>query len=158
MKRLMIALLLGGQTLAAAEPAFGAGLAGSRTQQMGAFAGFRLRVPLDGDSRQRQVRAGLAIAPALQSRRPDGETRTRFGDGLELGLTAERRPTLSLAGTPVNRLGAAQDEGETEERGGGPSTLGWIAIGVGALVVVGATVGYLWLEDALDCDPGDECS
>jgi hypothetical protein len=158
MKRLMIALLLGGQILVAAEPAFAAGLTGARTQQMGAFAGFRLRVPLDGNARQRQIRAGLAIAPALHSRRPDGETRTRFGDGLELGLTAERRLTLSLAGTPVNRVGAAQDEGETEEQGGGPSTLGWIAIGVGALVVVGATAGYLWLEDALDCDADEECS
>ncbi len=154
----MIALLLVGQTLAAAQPAFAAGLAGARTQQMGAFAGFRVRVALDRNARQRPVQAGLAIAPALHSRRPDGETRTRLGDGFELGFTAERRLTLSLAGTPVNRLGAAQEDGETEEKGSGPSTLGWIAIGVGTLVVVGATAGYLWLEDALDCDPGDDCS
>jgi hypothetical protein len=154
----MIALLMVGQTLVAAEPALAAGPAGPRTHQMGAFAGFRLRVPLDGNARQRQVQAGLAIAPALHSRRPGGETRTRFGAGLELGFTHQRRLTLSLAGTPVHRLGAAQEEGETEERGGGPSTLGWIAIGVGTLVVIGATAGYLWLEDALDCDPGDDCS
>ena len=138
MKYPTIAALLAAQILAAAQPAYAAELTEHRTQQMGAFAGVRVRMPLDGDARQRQLRAGLAVAPTLQSRTAGGETRTRIGEGIELGINGDDRVRLSLAGTPVSRL--AQGEAGPEGRRAGVSTLGWIAIGAGVL----ATGFVLW--------------
>lgn len=158
MKKLTIAALVAGQILASAQPCSGAEFVETRAQQMSAFAGVRLRVPLDGNLRQRPS-ATLTVAPAMYSRTLSGASDLRIGSGLDLGITG-RRATVALAGVPVHRLGAAQDEDEagSENRGRGPSTLGWIAIGAGALLVVGAGVGYLVLDEALDCDPGDDCS
>ena len=140
MKKLMIAALVGGQAMAAAQPAFAAELADSRSQQAGAFAGLRVRMALDGSEQQRRVRAGLTLAPTLHSRTATGETRLRIGEGVELGIVGREPIRLSLAGTPVNRLaqGTAGPEGQRL----GVSTIGWIAIGVGvaAVIVVGAAV------------------
>ena len=140
MKKLMIAALLGGQAMVAAQPAFAAELAESRSQQSGAFAGLRVRMALDGSAQQRRVRAGLTLAPTLHSRTATGETRLRIGEGIELGIVGREPVRLSLGGTPVNRLaqGAAGPEGQRL----GVSTIGWIAIGVGvaAVIVVGAAV------------------
>jgi hypothetical protein len=63
---------------------------------------------------------------------------------------------LLIAGQDVRRLGAAQrSEGqEGERRGGGPSTLGWIAIGVGAAVVVLIGAVALCAADH-DCIPSE---
>jgi hypothetical protein len=142
MKRLAIAALAAGQLLASAPPAVAAELSDGRTQEMGAFGGVRLRVPLDGRTGDRQIRAGLAVAPTLQVRDISGASRTRIGEGLELGFNGDDRLRLSLAGQDVSRLGAAQDnENEEDDRGGGPSTLGWVAIGVG---VVAVSVAGLW--------------
>ena len=52
---------------------------------MGAFGGLRVRVPLGGDPRERQVRAGLAIAPTVQGGTIGGERRQRIGEGIEFG-------------------------------------------------------------------------
>src|SRR5688500_20360703 len=104
MKKLMIAMLLAGQLSAAVAPAAAAELDRHAAPQMGAFGGLRVRLPLDGHVQQRRVRAGLTLAPTLQSRRANGEVRTRIGEGLELGLTQGERPQLSLAGTPVSQL------------------------------------------------------
>ena len=159
MKRLTIAALVGAQVLAAAQPAMAANLAQTQPQRMGAFAGFSLRLPLDG-ARGQPVRAGLALAPTMSSPGTDGAVRTRIGDGLELGVTGRQPLRLTLAGHDVRRLGAAQDNGQEQDgdEHHGPSTLGWVAIGTGALILVTATAGYLWFEDAMDCDPGDDCS
>ena len=155
MRKLTIAALLAGQILAAA-PAGAADFAESRQQQAGAFAGIRLRVPLDGAAHQRSIRVGLTLAPTMHSRTAGGETQMRIGEGLELGI-ADRGPVhLSIGGTPVSRV--AQGRTGPDGQRLGVSTLGWIAIGVGTFVVVGAVAGYLWFEDAIDCDPGDECS
>lgn len=158
MKKLTIAALVIAQTLAAAQPAVAAQHFGQQQRQMGAFAGVRLRVSLDGPQAERGVRAGLALAPAVRSQRSDGATRTQLGEGLELGVAPNRPVTLSLAGTRVDRLGMAPNGSAPEGRRAGVSTLGWVAIGVGAAIVVGLGVGYLILDDALDCDPGDECN
>ena len=158
MKKLTIAALLMSQTLAAAQPVAAAQHFGQEQRQMGAFAGVRLRVSLDGPEAERGVRAGLALAPAVRSQRSDGAARTRLGEGLELGVTPNQPVTLSLAGSRVHRLGMGPNGSAAEGRRAGVSTLGWVAIGVGAVIVVGLGVGYLILDDALDCDPDDECN
>jgi hypothetical protein len=153
----MIAALLGSQVLAAAQPAVAAELTQTQPPRMGAFAGFSLRVPLDGIRRQ-PVRAGLAIAPTMTSAGADGAVRTRIGDGIELGVAGRQPLRLTIAGQDVRRLGAAQDSGgETEEEHHGPSTLGWVAIGAGAFLVVAAGASYLVMEDILDCGYEEEC-
>jgi len=157
MKRLMMAALLGGQLLGAAQPAMAADLVERDMPQMGAFAGVRLRMPL-GDRAHQRLRAGLTLAPTLHARGSDGALRTRFGEGLELGFAQNRPLELSFAGTRLDRIGVREDGSVPGGRRAGVSTLGWIAIGVGATIVVAAGAGYLWLEDALDCDPGDDCS
>jgi hypothetical protein len=151
MKKLMIAALVAGQLLTAAQPAFAAELVDSHGQQIGAFAGARLRVPLNGNARQRQIRAGFTLAPTMRTLAADGHSRLRFGEGLELGITGRQPVRLLLAGQDVRRLGAAQDN---DDRRGGPSTLGWIAIGVGvaAVIVIGAVA--LCASDH-DCIPSE---
>ena len=146
MKRLMIAALLGGQLVAAAPPAFAADLTDDRIQQMGAFAGFRLRVPLDGQARQ--VRAGLTLAPTMYERRTTGESRMRMGAGIELGMVGGEPLRLSVAGAPVSRL--AQGREGPDGRRLGISTLGWVAISVGVIVVTVLAVGQL-------CADGEIC-
>lgn len=147
MRKLLIAALAGAQ-IAAAQPAWAADFADAEQIRAGAFAGFRVRVPLDGDSRERHVRAGLAVAPTLHSRTLDGGSRVQFGEGIELGLSDGRAVQLSLAGTPVSRLAPGQD-GPDGERAG-ISTLGWVAIGAG--VVIGAVLVLFQL-----CADGEVC-
>jgi hypothetical protein len=130
MKKLTIAALIAAQTLTVATPAAAADIAEARETRPGAFAGLRLRVPLDGGAHQRQVRAGLTVAPTLHSRSADGAVRGRIGEGLELGATPGRAPALTLAGTRVDRLGAP------DGRRANISTEGWIAIGAGTLIVL----------------------
>jgi hypothetical protein len=137
MKRLMIIALVGAQLTIAAQPALAAELADRPEQEIGMFGGVRVRVPLDGNARQRPIRAGLALAPTVHSRGDSGEARMRMGEGLELGV-ADREPVrLTLAGTPVSRL--AQGPAGPDGRRAGVSDLGWVAISLGvvALVVVG---------------------
>jgi hypothetical protein len=142
MKKLMIAALVGGQLAAAAQPAMAADLTEHRAHQMGAFGGLSVRVPLDGQA-QRRVRAGLAVAPMMESQSDSGRRHVRIGEGLELGVVGREPVRLSLAGQDVQRLGAAQQDGEqADDAHHGPSTLGWIAIGVGATVLI---VGGLWV-------------
>jgi len=85
MRKLTIAALITGQILTAAPPVFAADLTASEQPQMGAFGGLRVRVPLGGDPRERQVRAGLAIAPTVQGGTIGGERRQRIGEGIEFG-------------------------------------------------------------------------
>ncbi|HWT12985.1 MAG TPA: hypothetical protein VN231_09550 [Allosphingosinicella sp.] len=158
MKRLLIAALLAAHVPAAGQPVPAAEFTSAQDSGAGAFAGLRVRVPLGGDRAERRVRAGLMVAPTLHSRRADGSSRTRIGEGLELGLRQDRPLELTLAGTRVDRLGMAPNGTAPDGRRAGVSTLGWVAIGVGAVLVVGLTVGYLWIDDALDCDPEDECN
>jgi hypothetical protein len=153
MKRFVIAALLAAQMTIAAEPALAADLGGRDTPQMGAFAGVRLRMPL-GDGARQRVQAGLTLTPILHVRDSAGAVRTRFGHGLELGVAQNRPLELSLAGTRLDRLGT--QPGGTAP--GGPrvgiSTLGWVAIGVGATILVAGGILY----SKLSCDIGDHCS
>lgn len=153
MKKVTIAALLAGQLTVAARPVMAAELTDERAPQMGAFAGVRLRMALDGETDQRRLRAGLALAPTMQSRGADGEIRTRIGDGLELGFNGDERVRLSLAGTPVSRL--AQGEAGPDGRRAGVSTLGWVAIGVGGVLVTGFALWSLCLSGEI-CDMNED--
>lgn len=157
MKRSIVAALIAGQILAAAQPAMAADFTSAQEQRAGAFAGLRLRMPLDG-ARHRQIRAGFALAPTLGTRGINGESRLRIGEGLELGITGRQPVRLLFAGQDVRRLGAAQgaegQDGQQNERRGGPSTLGWIAIGVGAAVVIVVGAAALCVSDS-DCIPSE---
>jgi hypothetical protein len=154
MTRFAIATLLAGQAMTTAQPAFAADLIERQTPLMGAFAGARLRMPFGGRAHQR-LRAGLTIAPTMHVRGSDGTSRTRFGEGLELGIAQNRPLELSIAGTRLDRLGVAPGGTGPGGRRAGVSTLGWIAIGVGATIVVVAGAGFLVLRDIADCGLDD---
>jgi hypothetical protein len=152
MKKLAIAALVAAQVLTAAEPAFAADLTSNQEIQGGAFGGVRLRVPLGGRVRDNRVRAGFAFAPTVSSRSRDGAVRTRIGEGLELGVTGREPVRLSLAETPVNRL--AQGGWGPDGRRLGISTLGWIALGVGAAIVIVVGAAAICISDH-DCVPSE---
>jgi hypothetical protein len=134
MRKLLIAALIAGQITAASTPLRAAELINAdpaRSPHMGTFVGGRLVVPLDGE-RRRETRATLTAAPMLHSTRPDGDTRMRIGQGLELGLVGAQ-PRVDFAGRPVSRL---VRQGEAPGgRQQNISTVGWVAIGVGVLAV-----------------------
>jgi hypothetical protein len=154
MKSLAIAALVAAQIMVGAQPAMAAGLGDDRTgaiQQQGAFAGARLRVPLGGEGKKK-ARAGLAVAPVLHSRQADGSVRTRFGEGMEYGFAGGHKAELSLAGRPISQV--AQGRTGPDGRKQGVSTIGWIAIGVGALAAVVLIAGVICLSDD-DCVPSE---
>jgi hypothetical protein len=108
---------------------------------MGAFGGVRVRLPLDGDPRHRQLRAGLTVAPAIHSRTADGATRLRIGEGFEFGVRGREPARLSLAGQDVRRLGV---QGE-EDDGGVPT---WALVAGAVVIVLGA--GLLVFTEAMN--------
>jgi hypothetical protein len=142
MKRLTIAALAAAQIATAAQPAMAAELVGENgtvAARQGAFAGARLRIPLDGAG-ARKAQAGLTLAPQISGRQADGSLRTRFGEGLELRLAGESKPQLALGGRSFAQLTAGRTG--PDDRKMGISTIGWVAIGVGvtAIVLVGLGV------------------
>jgi hypothetical protein len=151
MKRFAVAALLAAQIPGTAQPAFASDFTSGQEQRAGGFAGFRLRLALDGPER-RQVRAGLALAPTLGIRDIRGATRTRIGEGVEFGFRGGRPLALSIAGREPNRrrLGASQNEEHHD-------TLPRVALAVAGVVV---TLGLLYwgVSEAIDCDPEEECS
>ena len=146
MKALMIAALLGAQLLTTAQPAFAAELAMTGDQRMGAFGGLRVRLPLGGNPRGHRLRAGFALAPTLSTRAPDGESRLRIGEGLELGLRGREPIRLSLGGRDLRRL-AARHDGDR-----GISTGMWIAGGIVLVTIAGVAFIAVALENADDSD------
>jgi hypothetical protein len=151
MKKLLIVALVTGQLLVHAAPASAQGSTSLRDTEMGAFGGVRVRIPFGGPARER-VRAGLALAPTSRTDYQDGRVRTRIGEGLEFGVSGRGPMQFSLAGTPVNRL--AQGRTGPDGRRLGVSTVGWVAIGAGVLVLA---VGgfYWWLMEESECGPGE---
>ena len=146
MKYLTIAAFVTAQVLATTQPAFAAEFAENRTHHMGAFAGFRLRMPLDGNAQQRQVRASLALAPTMHSRAMNRESRLRIGEGLEFGRRGHEPVRLSIADQDLRRLGAQQGDEDTGDDDDGIPTWVWIAGGV----VVAAGVGLALFVDAMN--------
>lgn len=147
MKNYVLAGLVAAQSIAAAQPVAAAGFEEMTTAQSGTFTGARIRLSLGGRQQDRKFRAGLTMAPTLRSQAISGETRTRFGEGLELGFTGKRPLTLSLGGRPVSSLLPGGRKSEDEQRLG-ISTGGYVAIGVGVAALVGAFMLYDHYRDA----------
>lgn len=142
---------------ALAQPAYAAsldaGLAESGQQANGAFAGARLRLSLGA---RPKASAALAIAPIGRSVGGDGSVRTRFGEGLSFGTGANEPVAFRLAGTRVDRLHLASN-GKVEDgtRKHGISTAGYVAIGVGVLVVAALAL-YVGCGTGEICNVDDE--
>jgi hypothetical protein len=138
------ALSLVAQPLAAAELPRESGIAVER----GTFVGARFRIPL-GRSDEK-AHAGLALTA---TQRAPGRAELRFAKGLELGYAGDARLRLSLHGQPVSRLvpGKAGPEG----RKLGVSTLGWVGIGVGVVVLSVAGV-YVLCGTGVVCNTDDD--
>lgn len=150
MKSLTIAALVAAQIGIVAQPALAADLGereGAGAQRRGAFAGARLRVPLDG-ARAGKAQAGLTVAPIVQGRQADGSIRTRFGEGLELRLSGTARPQLAFGGRSLAQLTEGRDGPGGRKMG--ISTIGWVAIGVGVAAVTVYALGQL-------CADGEIC-
>ena len=149
MNRLIIAALIAAHVAAVAAPARAAEIVSAempRSLETGTFVGVRFRLPLDGA--RRVPRTTLTAAPALRSTQSNGESRLRIGRGIEFGLDGEE-VRFDVGGQPVSRLVAGGEAPDGERRN--ISTVGWVAIGVGAVVV---TVFALY---AL-CGSGEICS
>ena len=152
MKKLLIASLLSAPVLASATPAMAQDFSASREIETGGFAGARVRIAFGGSARRDPIRAGLTFAPTVRVDYSDGRSRTRIGEGLEFGIAGNAPLKLSIAGTPVSQL--AQGRRGPDGQRLGVSTVGWIAIGAGAvLVLVGGF--YVWLIEESRCGPGE---
>ena len=145
MKKVMIAAVVAAQPLAT-WPAYAAEIGLAERPRASAFAGIRLRIPLDGAGRDRQLRAGLTVAPTLHGRDSRGGLRMQFGEGVEYGLRSGRGSSFSIAGQDLTRARPRAAQGE-EEDGGGTSTWVWLAVGVVA-AGIGAGLFYKVLDDA----------
>ena len=113
--------------------------------QRGTFVGARLRLPLGNKTEK----PSLGLAFTGMERGKTGEL--HFSRGLELGLSNDHRLNLSVSGKPLNTLrpNLTQHSGQVPHgQKAGVSTVGWIAIGVGAALIVGTAVVYQMLDDA----------
>ena len=151
MRKLLISALVAGQILGSAAPAFAQAYSPVRETETGTFGGLRVRIPFGGAARE-PVRAGLAFAPTTRTDHQDGRVRTRIGEGLEFGMVGRAPLQFSLAGTPVNRL--VQGGTGPDGRRLGVSTIGWIAIGVGASLVILVAATAICASDH-DCLPSE---
>lgn len=143
MRKLLIAgLVAAAQVLPASQPAMAAELHQDRMgmpNQMSAFAGARLRVPLGG---REKPQAGLALTSTLRG----GATgELRFGKGAELGFSGDEKVRLSLAGRPLSQLAPGGRVGQGRKLG--VSTLGYVAIGVGVVAVVTLAAGVWFVHE-----------
>jgi hypothetical protein len=149
MRKITIGALLLAQTAVAVQPAGAASLHDqdiASRQSVGAFAGARLRLSLDGP--RRKASAGLAFAPVQRSTGNDGRAAYRFGEGVAFGSVNGAAPSLQLAGKPDGstqaRLG---QDNEDDDKGGGISTLGIAAIVLG-VAAIGAFAAFVAIADA----------
>ena len=110
MKMMTMAALVAAQLLAAAQPALAADLEPIAEQRPGAFGGLRVRLPLGGERRDRQLRAGLALAPTLHSRFASGESRLRIGEGAGI------RHSRARAASAVDRRAGRQAPGRARRQ------------------------------------------
>ena len=139
MKGTIVAAFCAAQLLAA-QPAAAAeliGNPGATAPQRGAFAGARLRLPIGGT--REKAHAGLTLT-GIERSRSTGEN--RFSEGFEAGFARGGEFRLAMGGRPL--------EAPQGQRKAGVSTLGWVAIGVGTAVVVGALGFGLWLDERLE--------
>ena len=143
MRKILIGMILASLV---AAPIQAAGWENQATDvRPGAFVGARVQLPLGGKIPTRP-RAALAIAPTLSRISDDGMIDTRIGEGLALNIESRSKPTLTVAGV---RADTALKDRVGERNRSGISTGGWIAIGVGTVVVAGA-IGLALFVDAMN--------
>ena len=148
MKLVLIASLVLAQLPLASATAATIENHGASQQQVGAFAGARLRIAVGGEKAGKPT-IGLGITGLAQSRSSDGAVRTRLSEGVQFGYSADRKLGLTVAGQPLDaRRPSLQDKGEDDDDG--ISTLGWIGIGVGAALVVAGVGLALWADAISD--------
>ena len=145
MRRIVVAATIAAEL--AAAPAAAADLVDDRSivaQQAGSFSGARIRIALGGGEREGRVRAGLVMAPTLRSEAADRRGSLRFGEGIELGFDQDRPFALSIAGQSLTGDQARRTSGPRA----GVSTLAWVAIGTGIVLVAGALLFVDAMNDA----------
>jgi hypothetical protein len=151
MRKLLIAGIVAGQIMAAAQPVMAAELDGRShfvDNQRGAFAGLRIRASLGG--RERDVRTSLTVASTAHSRR-GADSRMTMGDGLELSFSRHQaKPELMLAGRRLDQMNLwARPADEKKDL----STLATIGIVAGVVLVVGA-VAFVHVANEASCFNG----
>jgi hypothetical protein len=144
MKFVAMGALAAAQIACASQSAAAAELNQERTEtasQVSAFAGARLRVPLGGGGEK--PHAGLALTSTLRTG-PTGPL--RFAKGAELGFSGTNSKLgFSLAGRPLSQL--APGRRGPDGRKQGFSTLGWVAIGASAVIIVGGVLIFDYIDD-----------
>lgn len=154
MKLLLAAALCAAQIATAANAA---GFEADRSvvgQQRGTFAGARLRVPFGGHDAGR-ARASLGFAPIDRTRLGSGAERLHFGEGVELGLRANEKVELRLAGASLAARLSAIPEEEARRKQDKAGKV--ILKGVAVVAIVGvAVVGGLILAYNVAC-AGERC-
>jgi hypothetical protein len=139
------------------EPVLAAEISADQQGRVGVFGGLRVNLTLGRRTSDGRARAGLALAPTMRGRTVSGETRLRIGEGVQFGMAERGRAELTFGGTRIDRLGIAPNGRAPNGPRAGVSTLGWVGIGAGVVLV--GMLGYgIWLHEALECDPGDDCS
>jgi hypothetical protein len=118
----------------------------------GAFLGARLKLPL-GQQAAAKPRAELAFAPTQSRISSSGLVRTRIGEGLAFGFAPHSKPTLTVAGMRADAaLGLGRSGQAKTDRKMGLGTGGWIAVGVGTVLIVGVIGLALWADHVSDCE------
>jgi len=114
----------------------------------GAFIGAQFTMSFGGQDRP-QPRAQLAIAPTQSRISSDGSVRTRVGRGLGFGVTTGDRPTLTLAGVRADTaLHPQRGNSADPDKKLGVSDAGWVAIGLGVVVIAGGAYFLYLLKEA----------
>jgi hypothetical protein len=160
--------LVSGTTAQAAQDA-GLSIQNYRSGSLRSGIGAQLGMTLKLDDKRavrdsERVQIGFAAGPvmAVQDSKT-GAIRRGIGQMAGFSLRPGHSATLSLAGQPVVRhytvLGAAEEAKDEESKPEkknrkGPSTVGYIAIGVGVVLVVGIVASAIALNDLFD-DVGD---
>ena len=140
MKKHMLVVLVVALSIVATQPAAAAAdLEEMTTVRSGTFTGARIRILLGGPQHEQTIRAGLTIAPTWRSQTIMGETRTRFGEGLELGFLGKHPLAVSLGGRRISSLLLGGRKTEDDKRLG-TSTGGKVAIGLGVVALVAGAV------------------
>jgi len=101
------------------------------------------------------LRLGLAAGPVMRFTGASArDSRLVMNTLLGVSVNPGYSTRLSFAGADIarytTRLGAAEDEAQGKKRGG-PSTLGWVAIGVGAVVVGVVALAAVCADTDVNC-------
>lgn len=146
MRKILIAMTMSALMVGEAHAADWQNQAEIRT---GAFVGARLKLSL-GDRHDAKPHAQLALAPSRSSISSAGFIRTRIGEGAAFDLQPGSKPSLMIAGLRADSALGLRSQGQAHPgRKLGVSSGGWVAIGVGVVVLAGGLY-FLHLVDEAD--------